>query len=151
MYRERVSPSIWMYVVGALLVPAMIVVFLPINIFVGIILGLALFGGYLAILVSGSPTIEITDTTLRVGGARIPLRYVGRATANTTPDAARQAAGPGLDARAWTTLRGWVRTSVRVDITDDRDPIPYWLFSTRHPRELVERLDAAVAQLPKRS
>lgn len=140
-----------MYIAGVLIVPAMIVVFLPINSLVGVILGVALYGGYVAFLVSGSPVIEVSDSTLRVGAAQIPLRYVGQITANETVQAARQAAGPGLDARAWTSLRGWVRTSVRVEITDERDPIPYWLFSTRRPQELAKALETAVAQLPKRS
>ncbi|WP_282851559.1 DUF3093 domain-containing protein [Gulosibacter sediminis] len=150
-YRERVSPSLSMYIAGALIVPAMIVVFLPINTLVGVILGIALYGGYVAFLVSSSPVIEVSDATLRVGAAQIPLRHVGAVTANETVPAARHAAGPGLDARAWTSLRGWVRTSVRVEIPDERDPIPYWLFSTRRPKELAKALDAAVAQLPKRS
>ena len=140
-----------MYLVGALIVPAVILVFLPINGWVGVILGVALYGGYIAFLLSGSPVIEVSDSTLRVGAAQIPLRHVGKVTPFDTAQSARAAAGPELDARAWTSLRGWVRTSIRVDITDERDPIPYWLFSTRQPRELAKALDAAVAQLPKRS
>lgn len=150
-YRERVTPSVWMYLAGALVIPAVIVVFLPINVIVGVILGVAIYAGYLAMLLAGSPVIEVTATTLRVGSAQIPLRFVGTASANDSREQARAAAGPGLDARAWTTLRGWVSTSARVNITDTRDPIPYWLFSTRHPREFVRALEDAVAALPTRA
>jgi hypothetical protein len=56
----------------------------------------------------------------------------------------RQARGPGLDARAFLCLRGWVQTGARVRIDDPQDPTPYWLLSTRHP----DRLAAALAAAP---
>lgn len=149
-YRERIYPSIPMYVVGALVVPAVIGVFTPINFTVGIVLGVAVFTGYVAILVATSPVIEVTKAVLCVGSAKIPLRYVGKVEAYTNREAARAEAGPNLDARAWTVLRGWVKTSVKIEITDDRDPIPYWLVSCRRPNELRDELNRAVLELHKR-
>ena len=34
---------------------------------------------------------------------------------------------------------------VKVEITDERDQTPYWLFSTKRPEELVEALGGAMA------
>ncbi|MDQ1530339.1 MAG: hypothetical protein QOE37_444, partial [Microbacteriaceae bacterium] len=56
---------------------------------------------------------------------------------------ATAARGVGLDARAWTVLRGWVDPVVRVPILDPDDPSPYWLLSTRRPEELIAALEAA--------
>ncbi|SJM65786.1 DUF3093 domain-containing protein [Gulosibacter sp. 10] len=147
IYRERVAPSIWVYIFGALIVPAIIIVFMPINRAVGIILGIAVFLGFCVALYSGSPTIEVTSTTLRVGSAQVPLHYLGAASAYPTAEASRAQTGPRLDARAWTCLRGWVSTTARVEIVDERDPIPYWLFSTRHPEQVVRAIDEAKSRL----
>lgn len=142
-YRERVWPSAWVFLVGLIAVPSIMLVFAPFNLAVGTIAGCAVYLGIVAILVSSSPVIEVTDDQLRVGSARIPLRYTGAVTANETRDAARLAAGPRLDSRAWLCLRGWVSTSVRVDVTDDNDPVPYWLFSSRHPVQVRAAINAA--------
>ncbi|MGO2111963.1 MAG: DUF3093 family protein, partial [Pseudoclavibacter sp.] len=47
------------------------------------------------------------------------------------------------DARAWLCLRGWSGTSARVEVIDESDPVPYWLFSTRHPDAVRAAIDAA--------
>lgn len=149
IYRERVSPSVWVYVVGAMIVPAVFVVFMPINMLVGGILGVALYAGYVIALYTGSPMIEVDKTTLRVGSAQVPLQHLGTATAHPTGEEARAEAGPKLDARAWTCLRGWVSTSAQVEIVDEHDPIPYWLFSTREPEKVVAAIREASSQLPE--
>lgn len=131
-----------------MIIPAVFVVFLPINILVGAILSVALYAGYVIALVTGSPVIEVSRTTLRVGSARVPLQHVGTAYPHPTATEARLQAGPELDARAWICLRGWVTTSARVEIVDDHDPIPYWLFSTRHPNKVVSAINEAASQLP---
>lgn len=125
------------------MIPAILVVFWPINVTVGIILAIACYLGICLMLWLSSPIIEIDSTTLRVGSARVPLRYVGEVTAYLDPGLARLAAGPELDARAWICLRGWTPLSARVEITDPRDPVPYWLFSTRRPAELQRELERA--------
>lgn len=147
IYRERVTPSWTVYLAGALIVPAVLAVFWPINLMVGVILAVVSFAGFCVLMVNGSPIIEVDASTLRVGSARVPLRYVGAATAYADREAARVAAGPELDARAWTCLRGWVPTSVRAQIDDANDPIPYWLFSTRNPEAVVAAIETARARL----
>ncbi len=49
----------------------------------------------------------------------------------------------GLDARAWTVVRGWIDPVVRIPLSDPDDPVPYWLVSTRRPEQLVAALDEA--------
>lgn len=145
-YRERVWPSVWFFVAGALVIPAVILVFTPINRTVGVMIAIALYVLVVAALVASSPVVEVSDRILRVGSARMPLAVTGDVTAYTTRADARRAAGPGLDARAWLCLRGWAGTSARVDVADPHDPVPYWLFSTRHPERLRDAIVAERAE-----
>ena len=78
----------------------------------------------------------------RAGRARIPVALLGAPEA-LDAEAMRQARGPGLDARAYLCLRGWISAGVRVPVLDPRDPAPYWLVSSRRPEDLAEALRRA--------
>lgn len=145
-FRERVRPGLGMFLASTLLLPAGLLVFMPIGVGVGIGGAIALFAIGLGFLWATTPTIEVTDAALRAGRARLPIRFVGEVVA-ITGEAASLARGRELDARAWLLLRGWVKDVVRVENTDPNDPAPYWLISSRRPDELVAALEAAkVAQ-----
>jgi hypothetical protein len=49
------------------------------------------------------------------------------------------------DPRAFMLMRSYVRTAVRVEVTDPADPTPYLYLSTRSPQRLVQALDAVRA------
>ena len=87
----------------------------------------------------GSPSILVADGRLRAGRAQIDVHHLGAVTAL---DAAttRQTAGRDADVRAHLLLRPYLKRSVRVEITDPRDPAPYWLLCTRHPEDLASAL-----------
>lgn len=140
LYRERVWPAPWVFLALALVVPASLLVFLPINVIVGIATGLVLYAGLVVLLVTGSPTLEVTERAFTAGRATLPARHIGPAAGFAKEDATRER-GPALDARAWLLIRGWVDPVVRVEVADDRDPVPYWLVSTRRPDELVSALE----------
>jgi hypothetical protein len=133
-----------MFLAVLLLVPAGLLVFLPIGVEIGIAGSAALLVIGLAFLWSTTPTVEVTDTHLRAGRANLPMRFVGGAVA-IHGEEATLARGRELDARAWMLLRGWVKDVVRVENTDPNDPAPYWLISSRRPDELVAALDEARA------
>ncbi|QHC58962.1 DUF3093 domain-containing protein [Rathayibacter sp. VKM Ac-2760] len=135
-YRERLWPAPWLFVSTALVIPASILVFAPINLFAGVVVALVLYGGTVATLLATSPTIEVADGELRAGRAHIPLELVGTPTAFAGEKAFAQR-GPRLDARAFLVIRGWVRDVVRVPIDDPADPTPYWLLSSRRPNDVV--------------
>jgi Protein of unknown function (DUF3093) len=141
IYHERLLPGPMIFVITALIIPASLLVFLPINMTVGVICAVVLYSACVVLLVIGSPRIEVTDSVLVAGRARLPLPNVGEATGFTGTDATQQR-GPKLDARAWLVIRGWISPVVKIDVLDDSDPTPYWLVSTRHPADLV----AALAQ-----
>ncbi|MGX5680334.1 DUF3093 domain-containing protein [Schumannella luteola] len=138
-YAERLWPAPWLYLATALVIPASLLVFLPISEVAGIVVAVVLYAGCVALLLLAAPRIEVTESELVAGKARIPLSLVG-AIATARGDDARQERGPGLDARAWLLIRGWVDPVVKVQITDPQDPTPYWLLSTRRPDALAAAL-----------
>lgn len=144
-YRERLWPSPWIIAIAALAIPASLLTFAAIDLVVGAITGIALFGAVIALATLSAPTIEVGDGMVRAGRARVPLEFVGEIDLAKGVEA-RHARGPGLDARAYLVIRGDIDPVVRIEIVDTEDPTPYWLVSTRRPEALKAALDAARAQ-----
>ena len=143
-YREKLWPAVWLYLATALVIPASILVFTPIDLRVGIAVAVVLYGACVAALIIGAPVVEVTSTEFIAGRARLPLSLVGTAAGFSGLEA-RDERGPRLDARAWLLIRGWIDPVVKVNVTDAADPAPYWLVSTRHPESVVAALQAAAS------
>ena len=141
-YRERLWASVWLFLATALVIPASLLVFLPIDPRIGAAVAVLLYAGCVAVLIVNSPVIEVRDEIFRAGRASLPIRFVGEVTAYREPDATAER-GPRLDARAWLLIRGWIAPVVKVELTDPEDPTPYWVVSTRHPEKVVEALARA--------
>jgi Protein of unknown function (DUF3093) len=141
-YRERLWPAVWLFFSTALVIPASLLVFLPINETVGIVVAVVLYLGSVGLLLLASPVVTVTDREFVAGKARVPLEVVSTATGFTGLEASGER-GQRLDARAWLMIRGWVDPVVRVELNDPSDPVPYWLVSTRRPDELVAAITAA--------
>lgn len=139
VFREVLRPAAWMYVASAMIVPTVVLTMAPFNLYLGIAVGVGLYVAIVFAMVFSSPAIVLTDEELRVGPAHIQRHNIGSVSAYSGSHAVN-ARGPGLDARAWLFLRGWINPVVRVDVNDPEDPVPYWLFSTRRPEELVAAL-----------
>lgn len=142
LYRERLWASVWFFLATALVIPASLLVFFPISAGAGIGVAVLLYAGCVAVLIVNSAVLKVTTEAFHAGRARLPIEFVGAATAYREPDATAQR-GAQLDTRAWPLIRGWVSPVVRITVTDQQDPTPYWLVSTRHPEKLVEALEAA--------
>ncbi len=143
-YHERLWASPWVFIATALVIPASILVFLPINQIAGPVVGIVLYAAILVLIAVGSPSIEVTGADVIAGRATLPLGFVGAVTPYRD-DAATEQRGPKLDARAWLLIRGWVSPVVRIDLSDPDDPTPYWIVSTRHPEDLTKAITAARA------
>jgi len=141
-YRERLWPAPWLFISTALVIPASLLVFLPINTTAGIVVAIVLYLGCVGLLVLAGPVIEVTDTEFRAGKATLPLSIAGTVTAHKGEDA-RVERGTGLDARTWLLIRGWISPLVKIEILDERDSAPYWVVSTRHPDAVVAAINAA--------
>jgi len=142
LYRERLWASVWFFLATALVIPASLVVFLPISEVAGVVTAVVLYSGCVAALIAGSAVVEVTTEQFVAGRARLPLEFVGDVRGYREPESTLQR-GQQLDARAWLLIRGWVKPVVRIELTDRADPTPYWLVSTRHPDALVSALDEA--------
>jgi hypothetical protein len=138
-YRERLWPAPWVFIATALVVPASLLVFLPISLPVGMVVAVGLYGAIVVVLIATTATIEVTEDGFRAGRAHIDPTYIGAVQAFEGQDAVAQR-GVELDARAWLLLRGWISGVVRVEIEDPQDPTPYWLVSSRRPAELAKAL-----------
>ncbi|MFP7833214.1 DUF3093 domain-containing protein [Marisediminicola sp. LYQ134] len=144
-YRERMWPSPWIFISLGLVVPASLLVFLPISILTGIVTAIVLYGATVGSLVATSPVITVRDGRLTAGKATLPLEYVGEATAFEGAEATLER-GRRLDARAWLVIRGWINPVVKIVVTDETDPTPYWLVSSRRPDDLIAALGSAGAR-----
>ncbi|MCS5733204.1 DUF3093 domain-containing protein [Herbiconiux daphne] len=145
-YRERLSPSLWVLLSTALVLPASIVVFAPIGDgsgwLVGAGVGVVLYGGLLVLLIGLAPVLDVENGTVRVGRATIPAALVGACEGYRGEEATTQR-GRSLDARAYLCIRGWIDPVVKMEIADPQDPTPYWLVSTRRPGEFIDAVTAA--------
>ena len=138
-YRERLWPAWWVWLATALVMPASLLVFLPISPPAGIATAVVLYGAIVVVLLVTTPVIEVSDAELRAGRARLPRSAIRAVRAAEDADA-RAERGVRLDARAWLLLRGWIGGVVRVELDDPSDPTPYWLLSSRRPQELAAAL-----------
>lgn len=144
-YRERLWPAPWIALVAALAIPASLLTFAPISVVAGAVVGLVLAGGVIGAAIATAPLIVVGDGMLRAGTARIPVALITGTTV-ARRDAARQARGPQLDARAHLVLRPDVDPVLRIDLGDPDDPTPYWLVSTRRPEDLAAAIAAGASR-----
>jgi hypothetical protein len=92
----------------------------------------------------GSARVTVRDGVLHAGRAHIPVALLGPVVA-LDADETRRVHGVEADARAYLMTRPYLRRSVKVTVADPADRTPYWLVSTRHPRELAAALTASGA------
>lgn len=141
-YRERLWPAAWLYLAVALVIPASLLVFLPISVPAGVVVAVVLYGGSIAALGLLAPVVSVHAGELHAGRARIPLSLVGEPRSFSGAEATLER-GQRLDARAWLCIRGWIDPVVTVPITDPNDPVPYWVISTRSPERLIAAIEGS--------
>lgn len=142
IYREKLWPAPWLFISTALVIPASLLVFLPINIFVGVGSAIALYLLCLAGLLLSATKIEVTQSELIAGKARLPIEIIGSVDGFRGAEATLER-GQRLDARSFLVIRGWVDPVVRIELVDPNDPVPYWLVSTRNPEKVSQAIDQA--------
>lgn len=141
-YRERLWPSAWIYIALALIIPASLLVFLPINVWVGALVAAGLYLGCVGLVIVSTPTITVTDSWVTAGRSQLPLSAIGELNHYKETEATLER-GQRLDARAWLLIRGWVGPVIKLEVVDETDPAPYWLISTRHPDAFAQAVEAA--------
>ena len=139
-YHEKLWPTPWIYIASVLLIPGSILVLAPVSMTAGIVTGVVLYLALVGSLAITAPVIEVQGGRLRAGRAEIALDDIGEATP-ADEEQARVERGTGLDARAFLVIRGWIKPVVRVPVVDPADRTPYWLISTRRPKELAAAIN----------
>ena len=85
--------------------------------------------------------IEVDENELRVGRARIELKYCGHVHALTNKKMA-DLRTRDADPAAFLALRFWSSAGARIDIKDERDSTPYWLITSKNAEMLVKVLES---------
>jgi hypothetical protein len=143
-YRERLWPGwgacafVLVVAVGLGIVVAPFGV--PVMLVVAVVMTLVLEG----LLLASAAAVGVERGCFVAGRARIPVEFLGPPEVLDATDM-RYARGPGLDARAYLCLRGWIGPGLRIPVTDPEDPVPYWLVSSRRPQRLADALTRARA------
>lgn len=139
LYSERVTPSIWWWVVVLVLSAMTSLMVIPLSWIAGIIVPIVVFIAVALTLRSLIPRVTVTQDVLFAGPAHIERSFITEATPLKGEDAFK-ARGQKLDARAFLVTRPWAKDVVKVDIEDPNDPTPYWIVSTNNPDELAQVL-----------
>ena len=141
LYREFQIANLSSFLPNLLIAPAVWLVFAPINDEIGLVASIVLTLASIAIRIFTTRTIAVTTDSLRVGNAQIPRKALGKAVSVSAQDQFTER-GSNLDSRAFLALKSGLPGLVKIEVTDDEDPTPYLLISTRRASELVELLNA---------
>ena len=93
----------------------------------------------------GSAQVAVRDGELHAGPAHISLGLIGPVEPLDVQET-RRVHGVDADARAFLLTRPYLKRAVKVTLADPADRTPYWLVSTRHPRELAAALTGSRAR-----
>ena len=145
LFRERLTvPIVWWALAGLFALS----VLLAIGAYLGPVWGvgttLATLLVAAALFASAAIVISVDRDQIRIGRASIEHAYIAGCRA-LDADSTRRRAGVEADARAHLVLRPYVKTAVEITLDDPDDPVPYWLVSTRNPRQLAAAMQAAAS------
>ena len=95
--------------------------------------------GFVVLIFLSSPVILISEKEFSARGASINLEHLGEVSI-VPKEQQFEALGAKLNANAWLSIQASVKGLVKIEITDEADPTPYWLVSTRNPEKLKKIL-----------
>jgi hypothetical protein len=142
-YTERLWPSFGILLATSLSFPMLLLAALPFGTEIGITISVTGTIALFALVILTAPTISVS-AELIAGRMRIPLSVIGK-TQPLNKLELRELIGAAADARAQLFIRGYVKSALKIEISDSSDPTPYVVISTRKPEQL------AVALLANRS
>jgi hypothetical protein len=149
LFEERVYPSPWSLLPAILLGLGVWLVSLPIldallSGFFGVATSLATIAAFAASAYRVAVVKSTSGSVLHVASARIPLSKLGDARVATGPEMARER-GPRLDARSYRKFQSGVKSLVIVEVVDQNDPTPCWVFNVRRAERLLTALETEKA------
>jgi hypothetical protein len=146
VFQERLWPSLGMWVFAFIMTSSLGIAYgqaygSELGLVVAIAATLAVAIG----IVVNTPLIQIDELNFRAGRARLPLQYVGKVQ-KLDEQQSRRARSTDANSNAHFQLRGGIKATVIIEVTDPTDPHPYWQVSTRKPDSLIAALTTAKAK-----
>jgi hypothetical protein len=83
--------------------------------------------------------IQISESELRIDKAHIERKYLGKVTVLDS-DAMKLLRTRDANPAAYLAIKFWAAKGVKIEITDPRDPTPYWLITSKRGEELAASL-----------
>jgi hypothetical protein len=143
VFQERIWPSVGQWVFAFIMTSSLGIAYgRAYGADLGIVVGIAATIVVIIGLVVNTPLIQIDELNFRVGRARLPLQYVGKIQ-KLDEEQSRRARSTDANSNAHFQLRGGIKNTVIVEVTDAEDPHPYWQVSSRNPDGLIAALNAA--------
>lgn len=142
LHRERLLPSIGVWVVGIAFGSVLGVILVPLSHVLSLAVGIIGVVGVCVMLALAAPVVEVSGGRLRAGRAQIPVDLLGEPEV-LDKEGWTVAMSVGFEPLAFHLTRGWVHTGVRVPVLDEADPTPAWVLSTRRPEDLALALRTA--------
>ena len=87
----------------------------------------------------GTSSIIVADGELRIKKAHIPIEFLGKSEIIGKKEFS-YARTRGADPAAYFATTFWISEGLKVEVTDEKDPTPYWLISTRRASALAAAL-----------
>lgn len=142
-YSERLRPPVLWWIVFGLVAMTFVIavaVFLTGGFVVAaLVVAVAI---EIALMVSFTATVTVSDDGVRAGRAVLEWPYVGSVTC-LTRDEVRLRFGRDADPRAYALYRSYTDEAVEITVEDPADPHPYWLISTTDAAALAAAIEKA--------
>jgi len=140
LFREVIRPPLWLLAFIYFMFLSLVIAFWAAlgnfsALMAFIILTISL--GFIAVSAKGE--VRVTDDELRIGKARIDVKYI-KDVQILDKDQMRLLRTRDADPAAYLAIKFWVTTGVKITLDDERDPTPYWLVSCRKNKELKNTL-----------
>lgn len=143
VYQERLWPSVGQWTFTFIMTASLGIAYgQAYGSNLGLIVGIVATLIVAVALVINTPLIQIDELNFRVGRARLPLQFVGQIK-KLDVQQSRRARSTDANSNAHFQLRGGIKNTVIVEVTDPQDPHPYWQVSTRNPDVLINALTSA--------
>ena len=84
-------------------------------------------------------TITFDGEELRIDRAHIESKYLGKVTILDS-EAMRLLRTRDADPAAYLAIKFWTPAGIKIEVTDPRDPTPYWLITSKCGEEIAALL-----------
>lgn len=140
LFREVIRPPLWLLAfIYFMFLSLVIAVWAALGNLSALITLIALTLALIGIAISAKSEINLTQDEFSVDKAHISREYLAEVEV-LDRDAMRLLRTRDADPAAFLAIKFWVSTGVKITLKDQRDPTPYWLISSRRPKELKNTL-----------